>query len=299
MDQRGLHRMGKPLFTALPFPEAGASFIKQDRIAPSPGHSVLENAEIASISRTGEMLILMPGEKRILSQVPLTGGSPRELAEQIYGADWSPDGSTMAISRSANGRSYLEFPPGKVVYESTKEIGPIRVSAAGNSVAFVEHDAGASNGIVVVFDEQRQEDYTIERIVPGWNLLGTDRTKKSGSQRSQTTQVADMNCMLSICRAATRLIQRFPGGTALLDVASDGRALIVFTDQRTILMFHAQDQEERELSWLDNTQVVDFSQDGKTDSDVGAWRRKRISQWNDFSARNRWFSGCQTRRRSA
>ncbi|MCI0412087.1 WD40 repeat domain-containing serine/threonine protein kinase [bacterium] len=234
----------------------------------------IENAEIASISRTGEMLILMPGDKRILSQVPLTGGLPRELAEQIYGADWSPDASTMAISRWANDLSYLEFPPGKILYESAKRIDPIRVSAAGNAVAFVEHGAGASNGVVVVIDNNGKKITQSKELYPVGISWGPQDKEVWFTTIANEPGGGHELYGLDLSGAA-RLIQRFPGGTKLLDVASDGRALIGFTDVRTILMFHAQDQEERELSWLDNTEVVDFSPDGKK---ILMWERGEGSE---------------------
>jgi hypothetical protein len=34
-----------------------------------------------------------------LGQVPLTGGSPRQIAEKVEWADWAPDGKTLAIVR--------------------------------------------------------------------------------------------------------------------------------------------------------------------------------------------------------
>jgi len=223
----------------------------------------IENAEILSISRTGEMLILMPDNKRTLAQVPITGGSPRELAEQIYGADWAPDGKTMAISRGANGKSYLEFPPGKILYESPKIIDRIRFAASGNAIAFVEHIAGGANGNVVVIDKNGKKISKSADFYPGgisWSpkdqevFLMTISLEAGGGNELYALDLFN----------STRLVQRFTGGTVLFDVASDGKVLIGFTDDRVSLMLNVSgEKEEREVSWLDLPVVVDFSPDGK------------------------------------
>ena len=53
-----------------------------------------------------------------LASVPLGGGAPREMMENVEFADWSPDGSNLAIVHEVGGRKRLEFPPGKVLYDA-------------------------------------------------------------------------------------------------------------------------------------------------------------------------------------
>src|SRR5450830_1538910 len=67
------------------------------RLALPPG-------QVASVSRNGEMLILnllqfSTGYARIgtLSQTPLSGSAPRDLLEDVGQADWSPEGSAIAV----------------------------------------------------------------------------------------------------------------------------------------------------------------------------------------------------------
>ncbi len=66
----------------------------------------LPEGRILSISSTGEMAILLGattnGTAGTLARVPLSGGAPREILENVNDADWSPDGATLAVSR--NGR---------------------------------------------------------------------------------------------------------------------------------------------------------------------------------------------------
>ena len=66
-----------------------------------------------------------------LGQVPLTGGSPRQIAENVDWADWAPDGKTLAIVRDMGGKQRLEFPVGHVLYETDGWISHPRVSPKG------------------------------------------------------------------------------------------------------------------------------------------------------------------------
>src|SRR5579864_49391 len=73
----------------------------------------LPQARILSISSSGEMAILLgtttPGT---LARVPLSGGAPREILENVNDADWSSDGTQLAVSRTVAGRNLIEYPIG-------------------------------------------------------------------------------------------------------------------------------------------------------------------------------------------
>ena len=53
-------------------------------------------------------------------------------------ADWGPDGKDLAVVRQAGARQRLEYPPGKLVHESTAWIVTPRVSPRGDRFAFFE-----------------------------------------------------------------------------------------------------------------------------------------------------------------
>jgi hypothetical protein len=55
-----------------------------------------------------------------LSRVPLAGGAPREVIENVTWADWSPDGADLAVVQFADRVARLEFPIGKVLYTGTE-----------------------------------------------------------------------------------------------------------------------------------------------------------------------------------
>ena len=75
-----------------------------------------------------------------LSRVPIDGEGMREIAENVQEADWSPDGASLAIVRWVDGRNRLEYPIGKILFETTGYINCPRVSPDGKRVAYLEHD---------------------------------------------------------------------------------------------------------------------------------------------------------------
>src|SRR5262249_43329523 len=63
-------------------------------------------AGIQAVSSTGEIAVLLDCELNwgechngTLARMPLSGGAPREITENVYEADWAPDGKELAIIR--------------------------------------------------------------------------------------------------------------------------------------------------------------------------------------------------------
>jgi Tol biopolymer transport system component len=120
----------------------------------------LPGATVLSISSTGEIAVslnrrFLVGYEAtgILARVPLAGGAPREILESAQAADWSPDGKTLAVCRVAGNSSRLEYPIGKVIYETAGWVDQVRVSPNGKLLAFIESpQRGNNNGHVKIVD---------------------------------------------------------------------------------------------------------------------------------------------------
>jgi DNA-binding winged helix-turn-helix (wHTH) protein len=109
----------------------------------------LSDTGLLAISSSGEMAVLQPAEpifmigmKGTLSVAPLTGGSPRQVAENVEWADWSPDGKSLAVVRDVAGKQRLEFPLGQVLYETAGWISHPRVSPDGRAGVVSERQGG-------------------------------------------------------------------------------------------------------------------------------------------------------------
>jgi serine/threonine protein kinase len=71
------------------------------------------NAHLLGVSPSDEMaLALTPlgGVPGTLARAPISGGTPREVADDIVAADWTSDGKRLAVVRARPGFQQLEFP---------------------------------------------------------------------------------------------------------------------------------------------------------------------------------------------
>ncbi len=118
----------------------------------SPGSRSLglPPAKLLSVSSRGELAILLTRPDEVgdpfigtLARVPLTGGTPRAVLENVEDADWSPDGRELAVVRVVDGKHQLEYPLGQVLLRSS--FGPgvhaMRVSPRGDKVAISVDEA--------------------------------------------------------------------------------------------------------------------------------------------------------------
>ena len=227
--------------------------------------------QLLAVSSSGEMAVLQPVDNRFLfagrgtlGQVPLTGGSPRQLAENIDWADWSPDGATLAAVRNINGKQRLEFPLGHVLYETAGWIGHPRISPKGDQVAFLDHPLYPDDkGVVAIVDLDGHKRVlsaswvTVEGLA--WSADGTEiwfSAAQAGTERH--IYAVDL-------KGHQRLIFRSPGGVTLQDIASDGRVLLTRDEQRVGMMALAPGATtEKEVSWRDWSVPTDISSDGNT-----------------------------------
>ena len=118
---------------------------------------------LASVSSTGELLVIQdfqrigPGYVRAgtLARLPLGGGAPRPVMENVQYADWAPDGKDFAVVRFIpESHAYrLEYPVGKVLYETNGWVSHPRFSRDGKRIAFLDHPVfGDDQGMVAVTD---------------------------------------------------------------------------------------------------------------------------------------------------
>jgi serine/threonine protein kinase len=233
----------------------------------TPGSRALEfgSADLLSISPTGEMAVSLNrhftfGFETIgtLARVPLQGGAPREILEEVHDADWGPDGESLAVERLVDGRHRLEYPIGNVIYETDGWMSYIRVSPDGNLVAFNDHPVrGDNNGPLAVIDRSGNK-----RVFPGEGAaLGLDWSpdgKEIWGARGDTLFAQPLD-------GERHNLFTTVGSLVLLDVASDGRMLITSqATRREMVGKPPGSTEEINLSWFDWSAPRDLSTDGGT-----------------------------------
>ena len=230
----------------------------------------LPDANVLAISRSGEVaLALGPHLDGIvtygtLARVPITGGAPRHMLEDVKFADWSPDGSDLAIVRRVDGRDRLEFPLGRIlvqpgVGESTG-LGFPRISPDGRQVAFVHlRTTGSLVGRVSIVDHSGKVTALSGEYV---NVHGLAWKGDEIWYTAAEEQPLARSLYAITTGGKRRAITRMPGNATLWDIATDGRLLIAHTDDRAVMAMH-QAGSDRDLSWLDASRLADFSRDGK------------------------------------
>jgi len=199
-----------------------------------------------------------------LASAPLAGGAPREVLENVQWADWSPDGTNMAVVRDVGGRNRLEYPVGKVLYETGGWISHPRISPKGDMVAFLDHPLpGDDSGSVAIVDLSA----TKKKISGDWYSIQGLAWSADGREVWFTATESGLDRDLSAVNLAgqKRLVARMPGTLMLFDIFRDGRILMGRASWRRELMGTSiEGGKERDLSWLDYSYPADLSTDGKT-----------------------------------
>jgi len=228
----------------------------------------LPEGRILSISSTGEMAILLGattnGTAGTLARVPLSGGAPREILENVNDADWSPDGANLAVSRSVGGRNRIEFPIGTVRYESDG-LAPetLRVSPKGDRIAFFEPDNQLGNYTVTVLDMNGRK----QALSRGWQeLLGLAWSAKGDEIWFGGAKAGGEPALRAVTMSGKERMLAEPPATMILDdVTRDQKVLVTAVDTRMGISGLAPGaKQERDLSWFDVSRILDISADGST-----------------------------------
>ena len=229
------------------------------------------NAEILAISVNGEMALSLGRhyaaslvDVGTLARMPLAGGAPRELVENVQEADWSPDGATLAAVLFERGRSRIEFPIGKVLHQSAAWASNARISPKGDLVAFIEHPRiGDDSGSVAVVDVRG----VIRTISKYWSCIGGLAWSPNGEEIWFTAARTGNNRVLQAVSLTgrERLVVAAAGALILHDISRDGLLLVTRDHPRTEIAALAPGEvKERDLSWLDNSAIRGITSDGKT-----------------------------------
>ena len=227
----------------------------------------MADADILSISPAGQMAVLLsptnaPPSSRVgtLAVVPLAGGAPRPLLENVQGADWSPSGNELAIVRRIADQWRLEYPSGRVLYTGGLIFSP-RVSPRGDRIAFIEQAASTAT-----------PESPLTRQVCVVDRAGHKQTLAKGFPNTVAwspdgTRIWFADTALHVVDLAGRLrtVISFPepGWAHIQDVSSDGQILLVMANYEVGITAHPRGAaRERDLSWFGNTEGAALSADG-------------------------------------
>jgi serine/threonine protein kinase len=199
----------------------------------------------------------------MLARQPMGGGAPRDMIDGVEYADWSPDGSSLAVVRRVAGKVRIEYPIGKILYETPGWVSHARISPNGKLVAFVDHPYSRDDsGSVATIDATGNKKIIGTPYVSlqglAWYPNGNEvwfTGTKSGSSRELHAVSLD---------GKERLVYVGTGTLTLHDISKQGRVLFTRDDWRAGMVGLAPGaKSEIELSWHDWTIPRDISDDGK------------------------------------
>ncbi len=230
----------------------------------------LPPARVLSISSSKEAAILLDVRAGsldymptgTLARVPLAGGAPRELLEDVLCADWDAKGEELAVVHAVNGKARVEYPPGKVLYASDGWISHLRVSPQGK-IAFIEHPFfGDTRGVVMLIDAAGKPVALTKDLGSVMGLAWSSAGSEIWFTGGDTAQSAALQAVTP--DGSPRLIQQIAGSLVLHDVARDGRVLLARESWRHLMRGGVPGKaEEQGFSWQDYSIARELSADGR------------------------------------
>ncbi len=233
------------------------------------GHPMgIKDARLLAVSSKGELAVALAPEARTTLLAPgnlarTTGNSaPKPEIENIQAADFTPDGSALAIVRyvPADFMCQLEYPIGKVLFRE-RLIDDLRFSRDGKYLAFIAHTNPNDDRGTVMIVRTTGENVAASPLYESsqglaWSVGGDEVWTSSPLESGEIHS-------LSIS-GKTRDPLAMPGRLHLRDISSKGQLLVgQGIARRGIVVSSNHGESLRDLSWLDFSYLRDISDDGK------------------------------------
>src|SRR5271169_4207553 len=233
------------------------------------GHPIgIKDARLLAVSSRGELAVaLAPAQITTLlapgNLARTTGTSaPKPDIENIQAADFTPDGSALAIVRyvPADFMCQLEYPTGKVLFRE-RLIDDLRFSPNGKYHAFITHTNPSDDRGTVIILRTTGEKVAASPLYESsqglaWSV-GGDEVWTSSPLESGAVHALSLS-------GKTRDPLAMPGRLHLRDISAKGQLLVgQGIARRGIVVSSNHGESLRDLSWLDFSYLRDISDDGK------------------------------------
>ncbi|MEO6435171.1 MAG: protein kinase, partial [Tepidisphaeraceae bacterium] len=233
----------------------------------------LRDADVLSVSSTGELAISL-GRRFIgvgyattgtLARVPLAGGAPRRVCQDVQDAVWTRDGKNFLIIRRVDGNYRIESPVGNVIYKTVRWISFARFSHKEDLIGFIEHPVwGDDAGTVVIIDRSGQP---VVRGREPFNstsgLAWTPNGEEVWFSGEAIGKGRGRDIMALSVTGKERIVLPVPGRLTLHDIGADGWVLLAIENgRREQVVGRLGETVERNLSWFDWSRLTGVSPDG-------------------------------------
>jgi Tol biopolymer transport system component/predicted Ser/Thr protein kinase len=232
----------------------------------------LKDVDLLSISKSGELAIRLNtayyggfARTGTLARVPLSGGTPREMLDNVQDAEWAANGDSMAIVRfmPENHHWRLEYPVGHVLFDSINWISHPKISPDGKWIAFADHEnpGGDDEGSVAVIDLEGHEKKLATGFVSLEGILWSPAGDEIWFTATRTGSATNLRGVTPAGKERT--IANVPGGMWLQDMRNGSVLAITHRQRIGIRGMPPGGKEERELGWFGWSIVRDISRDGR------------------------------------
>ena len=240
------------------------------------------DADVLGIADNGDMAVILKRrflatwlQRGTLARMPLEGGAPRPILEDVYEADITRDGKDFAVVRQQGGKQRLEFPIGKVLFETSGWITDVRISPDATHVAFIDHSQLPDDrGAIALADRQGG----VQRLTPyystGRSVCWTPDGKELWYTASLTGEESGMYAVTPAGK--NRVVLRSPTELVIQDISSSGRVLLESVRYQ-IEMGVKRSQESRARDFASSVDLGALSPDGQ-------WVVYNFYQGSDYHA---------------
>ena len=239
--------------------------------SPDPKSLGFRGVHLLAVSSKGELAVLTGARyiahnifRGTLARMPFEGGAPRDVLENAREADWSPDGSAIAVIREIGGKDRLEFPVGNVLCEGGGYLSDPRFSPRGDRIAFFEHPSKWDDqGNVAVVDLAGRKT----ALTPVyWGVEGLAWTPDGEEVLfSRGNSYAEFAVNATTLSGRCRVVLESAGGLTIRDSSRENQWLLTHDEILDEIPVLAPGQTvERNLEWLDSSNFPVLSPDGKT-----------------------------------
>ena len=210
----------------------GAKQLYSQRTNSQQATALNIDADVLGIADNGDMAVILKRrflatwlQRGTLARMPLDGGAPRPILEDVYEADITRDGKEFAVVRQEGGKQRLEYPVGKVLFETSGWITGVRISPDGERVGFIDHpQVPDDRGAIAVVDKQAH----LQRLTPNY---GTGRSMCWSGDGKEVWYTASFNGEDSALYAVNlagkvRSVLRAPTEMVIEDVSASGKVLV-------------------------------------------------------------------------
>ncbi len=210
----------------------GARQLYTQRSNSVQGKPLDVDADVVGIADNGDMALILKRrflatwlQRGTLARMPIDGGAPRPILENVYEADITRDGKDFAIVRREGGKQRLEFPIGKILFETAGWISDVRISPDANEVAFIDHPlAPDDRGGIALVDRQG----SVKHLTPVYSTGRSLCWHPDGKEVWFTASMEGTDYGLYAVNdgGTVRTVMRTPVEIALQDISASGRVLL-------------------------------------------------------------------------